>query len=218
MSDVAYLRWGETKASSKDVDSSSFGSRVRRRLLFDAVLMYEANHRAGTASTKGRSEVRGSGKKPFAQKHTGRARVGTVQTPSRRGGGVSGGPRPRDYSYSLPRKAKRAALQSALLSKINDKEMVLVDRFGIDEPKTKEIARFLNHLELKGSKLLVSAENDENLYLSARNIRGVVVRSAVDLHAYDVLRYRHLILTEDALSVLKERMVASKERMGHAEA
>jgi large subunit ribosomal protein L4 len=106
----------------------------------------------------------------------------------------------------MPRKAKRGALASAILSKFQDGEVVLVDRFALDRPSTKEVARFLGGLDRKGSFLLVSPERDENLYLSARNIPRVAARSALDLNAYDVLRYRNLVLSEDALSILKERL------------
>jgi len=206
MSEVAYCRWGEGKSSKKDVDTSALGDRIRRRLMFDAVLMYEANRRVGTASTKGRGEVAGTSKKPFKQKHTGRARVGTLQSPTRRGGGAWGAPKPRDFSYSMPKKARRLALSSALLSKVRDGELVLVDKFGVAAPKTKEMARFLDGLGLDGSKLLVMKETDEKVLLSARNIRGVAVRSQADLNAYDVLRYRNVIVTEDAFASLTERL------------
>ncbi len=206
MSEVAYCRWGEGKSSTKDVDTSALGDRVRRRLMFDAVLMYEANRRVGTACTKGRGEVAGTSKKPFKQKHTGRARVGTLQSPTRRGGGTWGGPKPRDFSYSMPKKARRLALSSALLSKVRDGELVLVDKFGVSGPKTKEMAAFLDGLGVDGSKLLVMNETDENVLLAARNIRGVAVRPQSDLNAYDVLRYRNVILTEDAFASLTERL------------
>jgi len=206
MSEVAYVRWGGGKPEAREVDHSAFGTKVRRRVLFDAVLMYEANRRVGTASTKGRGEVAGTSRKPFAQKHTGRARVGTLQATQRRGGGISGGPKPRDWSYSMPRKARKAALASAILSKFQDDEVVIVDRFALDRPSTKEVAQFLRGLGREGSCLLVSAERDDRLLLSARNLPRVAVRPALELNAYDVLRYRHLILAEDAFSVLKERM------------
>jgi len=206
MTEVPYLRWGETKASTKEVDPSVFGDKVRRRLLFDAVVMYEANRRVGTASTKGRAEVAGTSRKPFSQKHTGRARVGTLQSPIRRGGGVSGGPKPRDYRQAMPKKARRVALASAVLSKILDGELALVDRFGVEAPKTKEIAGFLGHIGLNGTKLVVSAEREKNLWLSARNLPGVAVRSQADLNTYDVLRYRNLVITEEAYAALEERI------------
>lgn len=206
MSEVAYLRWGEAKATTKEVDSTPFGEKLRRRLMFDAVVMYEANRRVGTAAVKGRSSVRGTSKKPFRQKGTGRARVGSLQSPTRMGGGVSMGPQPRDYSYSMPKKQRRLALASAVLSKLQDGEVALVDKFDLAAPKTKEIASFVGKLPLDGSKLLVTAAADSNLYMSARNIQGLAVCSEADLNAWDVLRYRNLIITEEAFEQLGERM------------
>lgn len=206
MSQVAYLRWGESKPATKEVDDSPFGDRIRRRLMFDAVLMYEANRRVGTSSTKGRGEVAGTSRKPYSQKSTGRARAGTLQSPVRRGGGISFGPGPRDFSYTMPKKQRRLALASAVLSKLRDGEVALVDKFGMSGPKTKDCAAFLGHLGLDGSKLVVTADADETLYLSARNIRGVAVRTQADLNAWDVLRYRNLVMTDDAFEALGERM------------
>ncbi len=206
MSEVAYLRWGESSPSKKEVSSDAFGDRVRRRLLFDAVIMYEANKRVGTASTRGRGEVSGTSRKPFGQKGTGRARVGTLQSPSRRGGGVASGPKPRDFGHAMPKKMRRGALQSALLSKFRDGEVAIVDKFGMGGPKTKELSAFLDKLGLAGSKLIVTKEQDNNVYLSARNLPRVEVRIQADLNAWDVLRYKYLVITEDALAALEERM------------
>ena len=120
-----------------------FGGKVRRELLRDAIIMHEANHRRGTASTKTRGEVKGGGRKPWKQKHTGRARAGDIRSPIWKGGGVVFGPRPRDYSFSIHRKAKKVALQSAILSRLIDNEVVLIDKLALDSPSTKKLANLL---------------------------------------------------------------------------
>jgi len=128
---------------SVSLPEERFGGKVRRELLRDAIIMHEANHRRGTASTKTRGEVAGGGRKPWKQKHTGRARVGDIRSPIWKGGGVVFGPRPRDYSFSIHRKAKKAALQSAILSRLIDNEVVLVDKLGLDTPSTKKDGKYI---------------------------------------------------------------------------
>ncbi|GAX62259.1 50S ribosomal protein L4 [Candidatus Scalindua japonica] len=181
----------------------SFGGKVRMGLLRDVVIMHEANHRRGTASTKTRGEVKGGGKKPWKQKHTGRARVGDIRSPIWKGGGVVFGPRPRDYSFSMHRKAKKVALQSAILSKLKDNEVVLVDKLELDSPSTKKMANLLKSLEIREGCLLVIREFDETIWKSTRNIYNVKVRVSSDLNAYDVVKYKKLLVVKDVLDNLK---------------
>ncbi|MBI1849691.1 MAG: 50S ribosomal protein L4 [Planctomycetes bacterium] len=205
MSQVPFLKWGDASATPRDVDPNAFGERVRARVLYDAIIMYEANRRVGTQSTKGRTEVAGTSRKPWKQKHTGRARVGQIQSPLWKGGGVAHGPKPRDYSYAMPKQARSVALRSAIRSKFDDGELFLVERFGFDAPSTKSVVKLLQSVGAKGKSLIVSESRDENLWKSARNIHGVEVRTASDVNAYDVLRFRNLVLSEGALSRLQER-------------
>jgi len=197
-----------------DIDPDEFGGTVNRKLLHEVVLMYLANQRAGTHSTKRRGEVAGSTKKLFRQKGTGNARVGTRRTNKRRGGGTAKGPKPRDYEYHLPKRAVRAATRMAVLSKLQDNEAVIVDSFGLPQIKTKEVAAVLNALKVKGSSCLIgTAGEDETVYMSARNIPGVNVLPAAQFNAYAVLRPKRLVLTSAALDELRKES-ASKPAKG----
>ena len=180
-----------------------FGGKVRRELLRDAIIMHEANHRRGTASTKTRGEVKGGGRKPWKQKHTGRARAGDIRSPIWKGGGVVFGPRPRDYSFSIHRKAKKAALQSAILSRLIDSEVVLIDKLALDSPSTKKLANLLKCLEIRESCLIVMQEFNEAIWKSSRNIYNVKLRVASDLNAYDVIKYKKLLIVKDVLENLR---------------
>jgi len=190
-----------------EVDPADLGGKINKQLLHDAVLMYLANRRAGTHSTLRRGEVSGSTKKLFRQKGTGNARVGPRRTNKRRGGGTAKGPKPRDYEYHLPKKAVRAATRMALLSKLQDRETVIIDELKLPEIKTKQIAEVLDALNLGGLTCLIglgTADIDEEkrVYKSARNIRGVAVAPAKDFNAYDVLKPKRLLLTRAALQEL----------------
>ena len=180
-----------------------FGGKVRRELLRDAIMMHEANHRRGTASTKTRGEVKGGGRKPWKQKHTGRARAGDIRSPIWKGGGFVFGPRPRDYSFSIHRKAKKVALQSAILSRLIDNEVVLIDKLALDSPSTKKLANLLKCLEIRESCLIVMQEFNEAIWKSSRNIYNVKLRVASDLNAYDVIKYKKLLIVKDVLENLR---------------
>ena len=180
-----------------------FGGKVRRELLRDTIIMHEANHRRGTASTKTRGEVKGGGRKPWKQKHTGRARAGDIRSPIWKGGGVVFGPRPRDYSFSIHRKAKKVALQSAILSKLIDNEVVLIDKLVFDLPSTKKLANLLKCLDIRDGCLIVMQEFNETIWKSSRNIYNVKLRVASDLNAYDVIKYKKLLIVRDVLDNLK---------------
>ena len=184
-----------------------FGVRSRPRLLHQTVVMQLANRRAGTAATKSKGFVRGGGKKPWRQKGTGRARAGSTRSPIWVGGGTTFGPQPRDYSYRMPRKARREALLSALSLKNREDKIVVVDKFELEEPKTKIMAKALTELNVS-SALIVIAQSDEKIERSARNLPKVKVLRVEGLNVYDLLRYEHLILTEGALKLIEERLAA----------
>ncbi len=188
------------------VDPADFGGKISTRLMHEAVLMYETNKRQGTHSTLRRGEVAGSTKKLFRQKGTGNARAGTKRTNKRRGGGTAKGPKPRDYSYRMPKKALRSATRMAVLSKLRDLETVIVDDFGLTEIKTKTFATMLKALKLEGKSVLVgTATRDEKVYKSARNLPKVTILPASDFNTYDVLRPKTLLLSKDALEALKTK-------------
>lgn len=206
MVDVPTYRWSEGTVEPVAVDESVFGEKIKWRLLREAVLMYEANKRVGTHCAKTRAEVRGTTAKPWRQKGTGRARAGTRKSPIWRGGGVVHGPRPRDYSYSLPRRSLNVALRSAMLGKLRDAEVRGIDGISLDAPKTKQIVGAMTALGVVGSTLLVLPEADTNAYRSGRNIARCEIRIASEVNAYDVLRAGTVILVGDALQRIQERV------------
>ncbi len=186
---------------------SIFGVPIRPHLLHQTVIMQLNNRRSGTASTKTRGLVRGSGRKPWRQKGTGRARVGSIRSPLWTGGGITFGPQPRDYSYRLPKKARREALLSALSLRRKDEKIIVIDKLELAETKTKLMLEVLKNLGVE-SALIVIHESDEKVERSARNLGTVKVLRAEGLNVYDILRYEHLVLTEQALGVIEERLVA----------
>lgn len=202
MANIQVYQFGDGKVGKRTEDVALLGKRPHRRLLREAVIMYEANQRAGTHCTKTRAEVSYTNKKPWAQKHTGRARAGSRRSPLWRGGGIMHGPRPRDYSFGLPRKALRAAVRNALLGKFIDEEVAAMDGVALEAPSTKKVATALRAMKLEGSVLLVTAAPNDMLYRSARNIEGVAVRSAADVNAYDLLSHKNLVLVNGALEAL----------------
>jgi large subunit ribosomal protein L4 len=180
-----------------------FSVPINGPLLHDAVVNYLANQRQGTHATKTKGLVSGGGRKPWKQKHTGRARAGSIRSPLWRGGGIVFGPQPRDYSYNLPKKAKRLALKTALSLKMSDGAITIIDGLSMDKPKTKEIIATLKNLGLEGEKvLIITPENDKIITLSARNIPGVKVVRVSDLNSYDVLVHGRLLMTKDAVTKL----------------
>ena len=173
----------------------------------DAVVAYRASQRSGTACAKTRSEVAGTGKKPWRQKGTGRARAGTKQSPIWRGGGVVFGPRPRSFRKDVNKKTRKLALRKALSERFKAGEVLVVDRVQMDQPKTKEVIRLLDQLKVDGTALIVTGEVNANAQLSARNIPYVDVTTSASLNTYDTLKYDCLILTKDALSGLESRLI-----------
>lgn len=189
----------------KDVELPGlFATEVRPHLVHAAVVNQLANRRAGTAATKNKALVSGGGKKPFKQKGTGRARAGSSRSPLWRHGGTVFGPMPRDYSYALPKKAKRAALVDALASKVNENRLVLLDTLDIAEPKTKAVSAMLETLGVQENALILVKAENKNLSLAARNIPSVKVLRMDNINVYDLLKYRYLITTQDALNAMQE--------------
>jgi large subunit ribosomal protein L4 len=190
-----------------EVDPAELGGKINKQLLHEVVLMYLANQRAGTHSTLRRGEVAGSTKKLFRQKGTGNARVGTRRSNKRKGGGTAKGPKPRDYEYHLPKQAVQSATRMAILSKLQDKETVVIDDLKLPEIKTKAVADVLKNLQVGDKTCLIGlgkADIDANrtIYKSARNIRGAAVLPAAQFNAYEVLRPKRLVLTKAALQEL----------------
>lgn len=193
--------------SQVELADDVFGVSVKRSVLHEVVTMQLANRRAGTASVKHRSDITGSRKKLYRQKGTGRARRGDIKSPLLRGGGVVFGPDGRKYNYQVPKKVKKLALKMALSSKLDEKELVVLDRFELEEIKTKEFVGTLDALKLK-SALIVTDEKNENLELSSRNVRGVKVLRIEGLNVYDILKYRTLVLLEPAVKNIEGRLQA----------
>lgn len=189
-----------------EIDPAELAPRINKQLLHDAVVMYQANLRQGSAKTKSRSEVAGTTKKMYRQKGTGNARAGSRRSGIRRGGGHIFAKRPRDWSYRLPRKALQAATRMAVASKIRDEQLVVIDELSFAAPRTKEMATILSSLKLDGQSLLVAtAEHDANVYKSARNIDRVSVAPAAELNALAVLTPRRMLVTKAALDAIRAR-------------
>lgn len=191
---------------SVEIDETPFGGRLLYRTLKEAVVNYQNNQRLGTASTRGRSEVRGSNKKPYRQKHTGRARAGDRKSPIWRGGGTVFGPKPRDWSYHPPRKFRRVALRTALAGKLNDDEVVICEFGDFPSPSAKAARKVLSDLGSPRRALVVLARHEENIWKSFRNFPGVKVRAAVDLCAHDVVSGGLVLIEAPALEALAARV------------
>lgn len=204
-----YNRSGQ-EVGRYEVDPADFAPRINKQLLHDAVVMYRANRRQGSAKTKARSEVAGSSQKMYRQKGTGRARAGTIRSGTRRGGGHIKHKQPRDWSYRLPRKALRLATRMAIASKIRDDELVLVDDLSFAAPKTREVAAMFKALKLDGASVHVATEQyDVNTYKSVRNVDQATVSPVSELNAYAVLRPRRLVMTTAALDALRRQPAES---------
>jgi large subunit ribosomal protein L4 len=195
------------KVDSVKLNQKIFDGKVNKTLLHDAVKMYLANKRLGTASTKSRSDVAGGSKKPWRQKGTGRARAGTIRSPLFKGGGVVFGPKNRDYSYAMPKKAKKVALISAINAKINNDDLVVVEDISLESIKTKDFAQIFKKLKMDEKKVLVVIEKlQKNTVMSARNIKNIYVRAVDSFNAYDVLLAEKLVITKEALDKINKRV------------
>jgi len=182
-----------------EVDDRVFGIKPNRAVVHQALLAHLANRRAGTASTKTRGEVRGSTAKMRRQKGTGRARMGSIRAPNLTGGGVAFGPRPRGFVQRLPKRMRRLAIRSVLSAKAAEGRLQVLDRLSLDKPRTKDVAEVLANLEVSGSAIIVMAEPEPNVLLGARNLPETKVLPAAYLNVVDVLSYRALIMTVDAV-------------------
>jgi len=198
--------YGKAAGGARDFDASAFGEKVFYRLLKDSVDMFQANQRQGTVKTKIRSEVAFSGKKPWKQKHTGRARAGDKKSPIWRKGGTTFGPRPRDYSYHMPAHQRRVALRTALFGKLQDGEIALFDAAGFDAPSAKSARAVLAAAGSPRRALIVLERPSENVLKSFRNFPGVEVRVAIDLCAHDVLNGGLVMAESKALDALAARV------------
>ena len=203
MANVSVYNMEGKEVGTIDLNDAIFGVEVNEHLVHMAVVQQLANNRQGTQKAKTRSEVSGGGRKPWRQKGTGHARQGSTRSPQWAGGGVVFAPVPRDYSFKLNKKEKRAALKSALSSKVQDKKLIVVDELKFDEIKTKSFANVMKNLNVtKG--LVVLAENDANVVLSAKNIPAVQTTLTNTLNVYDVMKAGTVVLTKDAVAKMEE--------------
>jgi large subunit ribosomal protein L4 len=184
---------------SIDISDVVFGVPFNNAVVHQAMVKQRADSRQGTHDTKTRGEVSGSGKKMFSQKHTGEARAGDKRSPTRRGGGVAFGPHPRDYTKAIPKKMRRLALKCLLSAKANEGALKILDAFSFEAPKTKAMMKVLDALELDSTALLVTSVPEQNVIISARNIPGIKTLPANTLNVVDLLSYKALVMTEDAV-------------------
>ena len=187
-----------------ELNETLFAAEIAETAVYDTVKNQLANKRQGTQSAKTRAEVRGGGRKPFRQKGTGRARQGSIRAPHYTGGGIVFAPKPRDYSYKIPKKMRRKALYSVLTSKVNENELIVLDELKLDSYKTKEANEILNNINANKKAYVVIAENDDKVYRSFRNIEGCNVEKANLINVYDLLRHDKLVITKDAINKLEE--------------
>jgi large subunit ribosomal protein L4 len=206
MPSVDILDLSNKKVGSLDLSDEVFAAPVNEALLYEAVRHHLATVRRGTASTKTRHEVAGSGKKLWRQKGTGRARMGSIRSPLWRHGGTTHGPQPRDYSYRLPRKMQLGALRSALSAKLRDGELRVINEFAIAETKTKQMRKALDGLEVKRTVLLVDNSDNKHLELSSRNLEGVKLVKSHEVNVYDLLGHQEVLLSEAAAKKLSEAL------------
>ncbi len=197
------------EVGSIELKDDVFATKVNRHLIWEAVRMQLANRRAGTACTKTRGEVRGGGRKPWPQKGTGRARQGSIRAPHWVGGGVVFGPKPRDYGYLMPKKARKAAVRSALSAKVKAGDVLFVDSINLEDHKTKRAVAFLENLGVYGKKVLIIVDEiDFNLDKSTRNIPKVKVLKAEAINTYDLLNADVVLITKDAVPIIEERLAS----------
>lgn len=204
MPKVTLFNQAGSEIGDVELNDAVFGIEPNDAVLFEAIVMQRASLRQGTHKVKGRSEVRGGGRKPWRQKGTGRARQGSIRSPQWRGGGTVFGPTPRSYAYKLPKKVRRLAIKSALSTKVNEENVIVVDSLVFEQPKTKEFAAVLKGLSVDTKALVVTDGLDEKVALSARNIPGVTVVEANGLNVLDVVSHNKMILTKSAVQKVEE--------------
>lgn len=194
------------KVSQTDFVDSIFNVPLKGSVLHEVVTMQLARRRSGSASVKHRSDVKGSGRKLFRQKGTGKARRGNIKSPLLRGGGVVFGPDPKSYSYNVPKKVRKLALKMALTSKFQENAIIVLDQFELEKIKTSKFVEILNNLNVKNA-LIVTDKKNKNLELSSRNVPGVKVLRTEGLNVYDILKYKNLILAESSVKVIEGRLL-----------
>ncbi|SOC09314.1 large subunit ribosomal protein L4 [Ureibacillus xyleni] len=204
MTKVSVLSQTGASVGEIELNDTIFGIEPNEAVLFDAVIAQRASLRQGNHKVKNRSEVAGGGRKPWRQKGTGRARQGSIRSPQWRGGGIVFGPTPRSYSYKLPKKVRRLALKSALSAKVGEQNFVVLDALQLDAPKTKDFVSILGNLNIDSKALFVTAELNENVALSARNIPGVTVVTANGINVLDLLGHEKVVFTKAAVEKVEE--------------
>ena len=203
MASVSVYNMEGKEVGTMELSDAVFGVKINEHLVHMAVVQHLANMRQGTKKAKTRSEVSGGGRKPGKQKGTGHARQGSTRAPQWKGGGVVFAPVPRDYSFKMNKKEKRAALKSALTSKVQDSRLIVVDELKFDEIKTRNFVAVMNNLQVQKG-LVVIAENDANIVMSARNMAGVDTILANSVNVYDVMKAKTVVLTKDAVAKIEE--------------
>ncbi len=192
------------KVSDVELKEEIFGIEPNEAIVHSVLVNYLANQRQGTQSTKTRAEVRGGGRKPWRQKGTGRARQGSIRAPQWIKGGIALGPKPHSYKYRINKKEKQLAIKSLLSSKVLENDLVVVDKFDFKEIKTKQMANAMNNLKVEDKALVVIPEKNENVQKSARNLANVRTSSVSTLNVFDLLKYKKLVLTVDAVKKIEE--------------
>jgi len=195
------------KISQLDLNDKIFNVPIKKHVLHQVVLSQLAGKRSGSVSTKGRSQIKGSGKKLYRQKGTGRARVGAASSPTRRGGGVAFGPKPRNYAHKISKKIRKAAVCMALSDKVQSDQLIVLQDFDLEKIKTKEFVRVMNRFEVHKA-LIVIEEKNENLERSSKNVPWIKVMRYPGLNVYDILNYDHLFLLASAIPMVEEALVS----------
>ena len=203
MANVSVLNMEGKEVGSMELNDAVFGVEINEHLVHQAVVLQLANNRQGTQKAKTRSEVRGGGRKPWRQKGTGHARQGSTRSPQWTGGGVVFAPVPRDYSFKMNKKEKRAALKSVLTSKVQENKFIVLDELKLAEVKTKEMKKVLDNLKVNNA-LVIIGDDSENVALSARNIAGVQTASVNTINVFDMLKYNTIIATKSSVASIEE--------------
>lgn len=192
------------KVGDIELNDAVFGIEPNKHVMYEYVKCYLANQRQGTQSAKTRSEVRGGGRKPFRQKGTGNARQGSIRAPHYVGGGIAFAPKPRDYSYRIPKKVKKLAFKSALSSKVLSESIIVVDSMDAVTPKTKDMIKVLSALNTKNTSVVVTGNKNDNMVKASKNIKGVTPSYIGELNAYQVIRAKSLVITKEAIQKIEE--------------
>ncbi|MGL4362175.1 MAG: 50S ribosomal protein L4 [Cellulosilyticaceae bacterium] len=204
MANVNVLNMNGQQVGEVELMDSIFAVEVKENLVHSAVLLYLANRRQGTQSTKTRAEVRGGGRKPWRQKGTGRARQGSIRSPQWTGGGVVFAPKPRDYSFKMNRTEKRLALKSALTSRVIENKFIVLDELALADVKTKAMKNVVDALNLRKALIITEGDNSMNVMLSARNLQGIKTAAVNNMNVYDILKYDTVVVTKEALAKIEE--------------